>query len=171
MKGKPKKPKKGAPFRTEPPRVGYNRNYPPPPGQVPFQCLWVIACYQWVSSGLGGLSHAMPNESTRAVFLNGIFFSNFYASIWFVDYKTVVFFSKSVKKSVKRGVRVLRVRSARAGVWDKRKKKRRSLPSFALCFHPRSRPFVWLLESTWIRKNTECFAVYLVWNWVRLEFL
>ena len=30
-----------------------------------------------------------------------------------VDCKTVVFFSKSVKKSVKRGVRVLRARSAR----------------------------------------------------------
>ena len=31
-----------------------------------------------------------------------------------LDYKTVVFFSKSVKKSVKRGVRVLRARSVRA---------------------------------------------------------
>ena len=31
-----------------------------------------------------------------------------------VDCKTVGFFSKSVKKSVKRGVRVLRARSARA---------------------------------------------------------
>ena len=35
------------------------------------------------------------------------------------------FFSKSVKKSIKR-----------------------------------SRPFVWLLARTWIRKNTDCFAVY-----------
>ena len=31
-----------------------------------------------------------------------------------IDCKTVVFFSKSVKNSVKRGVRVLRARSARA---------------------------------------------------------
>ena len=34
-----------------------------------------------------------------------------------------------------------------------------SLPSLALCFQPRSRPFVWLLARTWIRKNTDCFAV------------
>ena len=41
------------------------------------------------------------------------------------------FFSKSGKKSVKRGVRVLHRRSARA-----------SHASLALCFQPRSRPFV-----------------------------
>ena len=35
-------------------------------------------------------------------------------------------------------------------------------PSLALHFQPRSRPFVWLLARTWIRKNTGCFAVYLV---------
>ena len=35
-----------------------------------------------------------------------------------------------------------------------------SLPSLALCFQPRSRPFVWLLACTWIRKNKDCFAVY-----------
>ena len=35
-----------------------------------------------------------------------------------------------------------------------------SLPSLALCFQPCSRPFVWLLARTWIRKNTDCFAVY-----------
>ena len=34
-----------------------------------------------------------------------------------------------------------------------------SLPSLALCFQPRSRPFVWLLARTWIRKNTDCYAV------------
>ena len=33
-----------------------------------------------------------------------------------------------------------------------------SLPSLALCFQPRSRPFVWLFARTWIRKNTDCFA-------------
>ena len=49
-----------------------------------------------------------------------------------VDCKTVGFFSKSVKKSVKRGVRVLRAR----GVFLA------SLPSLALCFQPHSRPFV-----------------------------
>ena len=56
------------------------------------------------------------------------------------------FLSKSVKKSVKRGVRVLRA-------------KRSSLTQ------PRSRPFVWLLERTSIGKNTDCFAVY--WKWTQ----
>ena len=37
-----------------------------------------------------------------------------------------------------------------------------SLPSLALCFQPRSTPFVWLLARTWISKNTDCFAVYLL---------
>ena len=62
------------------------------------------------------------------------------------DCKQSVFFSKSVKKSVKCGVRVLRGEP--------------SLPSLALCFQRRSRPFVWLQARTWIRKNTDCFAVY-----------
>jgi len=31
--------------------------------------------------------------------------------------------------------------------------------SLTLRFQPRSRPFVWLLVLTWIRKNTDCFAV------------
>ena len=68
-----------------------------------------------------------------------------------LDCKTVGFFSKSVKKSVKRGV------------WGERKKNvfLASLPGLALCFQPCSRPFVWLLARTWIRKNTDCFAVYL----------
>ena len=35
-----------------------------------------------------------------------------------------------------------------------------SLPSLALCFQPRSIPFVWLLVCTWICKNKDCFAVY-----------
>ena len=65
------------------------------------------------------------------------------------------FFSKSVKKSVKRGVRVLRARSER-----KKTVFLASLPSLALCFQPRSRPFVWLLPRTWMLKNTDCFAVY-----------
>ena len=65
------------------------------------------------------------------------------------------FFSKSVKKSVKCGVRVLRTRSARVS-----HARRACVPSLALCFQPRSRPFVRLLARTWRRKNTDCFAVY-----------
>ena len=53
------------------------------------------------------------------------------------------FSSKSVKKLVKRGVRVVIA----------------SLLSLTLRFQPRSRPFVWLLARTWIRKNTNCFGV------------
>ena len=49
----------------------------------------------------------------------------------------VFFFSKSVKISVKRGVRVL---------CAKRASLKTSLPSLALRFQPRSRPFVWLLS-------------------------
>ena len=32
-------------------------------------------------------------------------------------------------------------------------------PGLALCFQPHSRPFLWLLARTWVRKNTHCFAV------------
>ena len=53
--------------------------------------------------------------------------NNFLEKQFLLDCKTVGFFSKSVKKSVKRGVRVLRARSARAS------HARRAL---------RSRPFV-----------------------------
>ena len=62
----------------------------------------------------------------------------------------VFFFSKSVKISVKRGVRVLRAQSARAFASLKT-----SLPSLALHFQSRSRPFVWLLTHIRIRKNTD----------------
>ena len=59
---------------------------------------------------------------------------HFHVDYWrkhsIVDCKTVGFFSKSVKKSVKRRVRVC------------------------------SRPFVWLVVRTWIRKNTDCFVVW-----------
>ena len=68
---------------------------------------------------------------------------------WLLDCKTVCFFSKSVKKSVKRAARVLPARSARAS------------PGLALCFQPRSRPFVWLLARTWIRKNTVLQSTWL----------
>ena len=68
-----------------------------------------------------------------------------------LDCKTVGFFSKSVKKSVKKiGVRVLLARNARAVTrpWGERKRNvfLASLPSLALCFQPRSRPSFWLLE-------------------------
>ena len=70
------------------------------------------------------------------------------------------FFSKSVKKSVKRGVRVLRAQSARRACEAREKKPSllASLPSLTLCLQPRPRPFVWLLTRTWIRKNTDCFT-------------
>ena len=80
-----------------------------------------------------------------------------------LDCKTVgVFFSKSVNKTVKCGVRVLRARSKRASHVHRAceaREKKTSLPSLALSFQPLSRPFVWLLERTWIRRNTDCFAV------------
>ena len=74
-----------------------------------------------------------------------------------LDCKTVGFFSKSVRKSVKRGVRVLHARSARA---LHAPRACEVFPSLTLRIQPRSRPFVWLLALTWIRKNTDCFAVY-----------
>ena len=64
------------------------------------------------------------------------------------------FFSKSVKKSVKRAVRVLRARSARASharrvpvglVRRDSPQVSLSLSGLGLCFQLRSRPFVWLL--------------------------
>ena len=62
-----------------------------------------------------------------------------------LDCKTVGFFSsKSVKKSVKRGVRVVRARPEK----NRQSVFLVSLPSLALCFQPRSRPFVWLLART-----------------------
>ena len=62
-----------------------------------------------------------------------------------LDCKTVVFFSKSGKKSLKRGVRVLCARSAQATQARRAceaRAKKPSLPSLALCFQPRCRPFV-----------------------------
>ena len=77
----------------------------------------------------------------------------------FVDCKTVCFFLKISKKKGKVGVRVLRVRSARASQALPRENLA-SLPSLDHCFQPRFRPSVWLLARTWIPKNTDCFAVY-----------
>ena len=75
--------------------------------------------------------------------------------------KQSVFFSKSVKKSVKRDVRVLRARSSRASHALEKK------TSLALCFQPRFRTFVQLFACTLPGKNTDCFAVYFwpkVWT-------
>ena len=69
-----------------------------------------------------------------------------------IDCKTIIFFSKSVKKWVKHGVRVLCVQ--RASLTHPLGVLLASLPCLALCFQPRSRPFVWLLQHTWICKNT-----------------
>ena len=52
------------------------------------------------------------------------------------------------------------IRAKRASGRVRREKKKTSLPCLALCFQPCSRPFVWLLVRTWIRKNTNCFVVY-----------
>ena len=76
-----------------------------------------------------------------------------------------VFFSKSVKKSVKRGVRVLRARSAQAS--HSRRACEASLPSLTLCFQPRSRPFVWLprvLEYTKIRTVLQSILKNTPWK-------
>ena len=64
-----------------------------------------------------------------------------------VDCKTVVFFSKSVKKSVKRAARVLRARASHVRRVVRRDSPQvsLSLSGLALCFQLRSRPFVWLL--------------------------
>ena len=67
-----------------------------------------------------------------------------YKHNFMIDCKTVGFFSKSAKKSVKRGVCVLRARSSRASHARTRGVFLASLPSLTLCFQPRSRPFVWL---------------------------
>ena len=71
------------------------------------------------------------------------------------------FSSNSVKKSVKRRVRVLRARSARAS-----HAHRASLPSLALCFQPCSRPSRGLeyakirtvLQSKYYPKQWQCFS-------------
>ena len=75
------------------------------------------------------------------------------------------FFSKSVKKTVKRGVRVLCARSAQAShaprVCEAREKKNvflASLPSLALCCQPRSQLFVWSLARGYL--NTQKYGLF-----------
>ena len=60
-------------------------------------------------------------------------------------------------------LRALRARASHARrACEARAKKSflASLPSLALWCQPHSRPFVWLLARTWIRKNKDCFTVY-----------
>ena len=47
--------------------------------------------------------------------------------------------------------------ASRASLTRPRPRPRAS--SLALCFQPRSWPFVWLFTRTWILKNTDCFTV------------
>ena len=83
--------------------------------------------------------------------------SEIFCLIQGLDCKTVRFFLKICKEIGNRGVRVLLARGARAS--DARRACEAyffaSLPSFALCFQPRSRPFVWLLART--------FFFFLYW--------
>ena len=73
--------------------------------------------------------------------------------------KTVVFFFlTSVKKSLKRGVRVARDPHTPVS------------PLIALCFQARSRPFVWLLARTWIRKSTDR-TVWETWEMICWGFI
>ena len=64
---------------------------------------------------------------------------------FFLDCKTVGFFLKISKEISK--------------AW--RKSLKRAKRASLTCFQPCSRPFVWLLARTWIRKNRDCFAVYV----------
>ena len=73
-------------------------------------------------------------------------------AIW-VDCKTVGFFLK-ISKEIGKAWRRSCAQEAREPYTPVA-----SLPSLAFCFQSRSRPFVWLLSRTWIRKNTDCFAV------------
>ena len=72
-----------------------------------------------------------------------------------LDCKTVGFFLK-ISKEIGKAWRT-----------ESYAREMRESLSLALCFHPRSRlskPFVWLLARTRIHKNTDCFAVYWLWD-------
>ena len=95
-------------------------------------------------------------------------FTNWHAVI---DCKTVRFFLKSLAQdSDARKAREPHMRTPIGCACESRERERErerkktivflaSLPSLAHCFQPRSRPFVLLLARTWIRKNTDFFAV------------
>ena len=75
-----------------------------------------------------------------------------------------LFFSKSVKKSVKRGVKVIRAPSARASyaprACEARGKKSLPSTSLALCFQPRTFVIFCLTSRAYSEyvKYTDCFA-------------
>jgi len=71
-----------------------------------------------------------------------------------IDCKTVIFFLK-ISKEMGKAWR----KSQSASLTCPLAVLLASLPGLALGFHPRCRPFVWLLQHTWIRKNTDCFSV------------
>ena len=80
-----------------------------------------------------------------------------------VHCKTVGFFlktSKEIGKAWRKGLS--RARRASRRMRREKKTPLASLPSLALCFQFRSRPFVWLIARTWISKNTDCFANQLL---------
>ena len=133
-----------------------HENNDPPPlffQPTPSCTLWLVSkCIR--HTFLNGENFWIKNNQSKWKFLGGPGWSRHTVIFYPRLQNSRFFFSKSVKKSVKRGVRVLRARSER-----KKTVFLASLPSLALCFQPRSRPFVWLLARTWIRKNTDCFAV------------
>ena len=77
-----------------------------------------------------------------------------------VDCKTVVGFFLKISKEIGKAWRKSITCAKRAsltrptGVWGERKKP----PSLTLCFQPHSRPFVWMLARTWIRKKKGLFC-------------
>ena len=79
-----------------------------------------------------------------------------------IDCKTVGFFLKISKEIGEAWGKSLK-REARKPHTSVRRVRRESLPSLALCFQPRSRPFVGCsrIARTWIRRNTDCLAVYV----------
>ena len=90
--------------------------------------------------------------------------------------RQLVFFSKSVKIAIKRGLEVLRARSGQAShalrVCEARGKTP-SLPSLVFRCQPRSRPFVWLLrvfEYAKIRTVLQSTSNYLRFKLYYMKF-
>ena len=102
----------------------------------------------WTIFALGAPIVVVVRQFWLACYCRGVILA---ASCLFDDHDCEI--SKLVKTSVNCGVRVLRERSARASharracehFW-------RLSPVWLSVFQPPSRPFVWLLARTWIRK-------------------
>ena len=93
--------------------------------------IYLTPSVRWNRTFVGGAEIRKLQEKTKTTMMR---------SHKYMDCKTVVFILKISKESAKCGLRVLRARRAR-----KREKKNRlsaSLASLALCFQPRSRPFL-----------------------------